>query len=72
MEKPDSIKQKEADLEVRKKVLEMLKDLSDKTDNEFEKNAYKDIAKDIVEAPDMRWRLELSHKEIEEDWRAMF
>ena len=72
MEKPDSIIQKETTLECRKIILELIKSLSDKTDNKFEKEAFKSIAKDVVEAPNMRERLELFPRKIEEDWQAMF
>lgn len=72
MEKPDSIIQKETTFECRKVILELIKSLSDKTNDKFEKEAFRLIAKDVVEAPNMRDRLELAHREIEEDWQAMF
>ena len=71
MEKPDSIKQKEAYIESRKQVLELIKQLSDESDDKFIKDALKEIAKDIVEAPNLRLKLLISHKELEEDWEAM-
>lgn len=76
MEKPNSIKQKEAYSEVRKKILDVLKQLSDESNDEFTKEACKSVAKDVVEAPDIRFKLEwfqdIARRDREdEDWEAM-
>lgn len=67
MQKPNSIKQKEAYSEVRKKILDVLKQLSDESDDEFTKEACKNVAKDIVDAPDLRFRLEWINETIRRD-----
>lgn len=74
MEKPNSLKQKEATVECRKTVLELIKILQNNTSDEFEKEAFKEIAKDIVEAPNMKKKLfALSvSRDDDEDWEAMF
>lgn len=76
VEKPNSIKQKEAYAEVRKKILDVLKQLSDESNDESTKEACKSVAKDVVEAPDIRFRLEwfqdIARRDREdEDWEAM-